>query len=108
MYPFYLAHAMFNLGFMYSFGLGVNKNLTKAYMYYNATRNMKSSAKYPAYLMIKFDEYLNNSTITEIVKKITFDSINSVIYPRWKIMMYLIFIASYVGFYISLKNQSDK
>lgn len=108
MYPFYLAHSMFNLGFMYSFGLGVNKNLTKAYMYYNATRNMKSSAKYPAYLMIKFDEYLNNSTFTEIVKKITFDSINSVIYPRWKIMMYLIFVASYVGFYISLKNQSDK
>ena len=107
LYPFYLSHSLFNIGLMNSFGFGVKKNITKAYMYYNATKNMKTAARYPAYLMIKFDEYINNSTINEIIIKVIKDCAMGLISPIWKIFLYLTFIVFYIGFFISIKSQKD-
>lgn len=107
LYPFYLSHSLFNIGLMNSFGFGVKKNITKAYMYYNATKNMKTAARYPAYLMIKFDEYINNSTINEIVIKVIKECAMGLISPIWKIFLYLTFIVFYIGFFISIKSQKD-
>ena len=70
---FYQAHVLFNIGLMYNFGYGIDKNTTIANNYFLQSMKLEKHIKYP-YLLIriinKFDHLEFNSFIKNQINNI--------------------------------------
>ena len=98
-------NALFNIGMMYSYGYGVERNVDKAVGYYNMSINTGTSAKYPAFIMMKYEQWWRNRTWTEIGRGVVNRVVDGVVGTKWKVWGYGVFVVFYCGFYVSLYLQ---
>ena len=98
-------NALFNIGMMYSYGYGVERNVDKAVGYYNMSINTGTSAKYPAFIMMKYEQWWRNKTWMEIGRGVVDGVVDGVVGTKWKVWGYGVFVVFYVGFYVSLYLQ---
>ena len=103
---FYQAHILFNIGLMYNFGYGVDKNTTIASNYFLQGIKFEKYIKYP-YLLVRILNKFYDLEFSSFVKNQIKNVFNFYFDSWWKKTFYIITILLYIGFCFSLKLQSN-
>ena len=101
---FYLAHSYYKLGYMANYGLGMDKNITKANYYFDMARKEEDVTKYPVFFIKvynKLNSIIENGEV--IVYAMWF--IVRFVFSRINICVLVIFVLVYGWFYYDLKMQ---
>jgi hypothetical protein len=103
---FYTSHAYFNLGLLYQFGNGIEKNTTKAMVYYNTSTNYESSAVYP-YMAMKYFTEAENLNLFDFIAKISSNVFKFFMPFEYPFLIVFGFIVLYSMFLVSIITQKD-
>jgi TPR repeat protein len=103
---FYTSHAYFNLGLLYQFGSGIEKNTTKALVYYNTSTNYESSAIYP-YLAMKYFNEAEDLNLWDFIATVSSNVMKYFIpfeYPFIIVFGFLVFYSMFLASIITQKE----
>ena len=101
---FYLAHSYYKLGYMANYGLGMEKNITKAGYYFDMARKEEDVTKYPVFF-IKVYNTLNSVIDNGEVVVYVMRFIGRFVCSRVNVCVFVLFVLVYVWFYYDLKMQ---
>jgi hypothetical protein len=103
---FYTSHAYFNLGLLHQFGKGIDRNTTKALVYYNTSVSYEPSAVYP-YTTMKYFVEVENLNMWDIISKLALNVINFFLPYGYPFFLVLGFIVLYFIFFASIYSQKE-
>ena len=103
---FYQAHVLFNIGLMYNFGYGIDKNTTIANNYFLQSMKLEKYIKYP-YLLIRIINKFDHLEFSSFIKNRVNKFLDFFFGSWWKKSFYIITIILYISFCFSLNLQSN-
>ena len=103
---FYISNGYFNLGLMENFGLGLNKNITKANEFYNISIKYEENSIFPFLIINTYNKFVilfEGGIIKVLLKKIK----NLFFKIGIHSILTIVFCIFYIWFYYNLSTQKE-
>ena len=103
---FYISNGYFNLGLMENFGLGLNKNITKANEFYNISIRYEENSRFPFLIINVYNQFLE--LFEEGIIKVLFKKIKNLFFKIGiHSILTIVFCIFYIWFYYNLSTQKE-
>ena len=103
---FYISNGYFNLGLMENFGLGLNKNITKANEFYNISIKYEENSRFPFLIINVYNKFV--VLFEEGIIKVLFKKIKNLFFKIGiHSILTIVFCIFYIWFYYNLSTQKE-
>ena len=103
---FYISNGYFNLGLMENFGLGLNKNITKANEFYNISIKYEENSRFPFLIINAYNKFV--VLFEEGIIKVLFKKIKNLFFKIGiHSILTIVFCFFYIWFYYNLSTQKE-
>jgi TPR repeat protein len=103
---FYISNGYFNLGLMENFGLGLNKNITKANEFYNISIKYEENSRFPFLIINVYNKFV--VLFEEGIIKVLFKKIKNLFFKIGiHSILTIVFCFFYIWFYYNLSTQKE-